>query len=116
MKKGAWKKRIIQQMKELGTYSENYGIPIEILSGILANIDENEKQWSNAGHEYTINHINKAGKENVMKSPYYMNYLQLNDEALKYIKELGLSPTAMKRSQLASDDKDEFEQFKDMFQ
>lgn len=111
MKKGAYKKRIVEYMKNLGTYKEEYQIAIDTLSHICELRDANMAEWKNNGYQMVTEYTNKAGATNVTKTQYYLNNLQFNDQILKYLRELGLSPTAMKRSQVAEDEKDELQEF-----
>lgn len=84
-------------MQELGIYQEQYSLLIDTLAEICEQRDANMKQWKKNGMEMVIVFTNKANQTNTMKSPYFLNNLQFNDQILKYCRELGISPLGIKK-------------------
>ncbi len=97
MTKGRYRKLIIQQMKELSTYQEQYQLLIDTLADICEQRDNNLRQWKKNGFEMVVPFTNKANQTNYMKSPYFLNNIQYNDQILKYCRELGISPLGIKK-------------------
>jgi len=113
--KNAYKKEIIQQMKELCIYQQQYEILIDILAETCHMRDKNMQEWLDPELGKGLNtmlYTNKAGATNLSRSPYYLNNLQFQEQILKYCKELCLSPSGINKlghpNEGATDEFDEF--------
>ena len=114
--KKQYKDKIIDQMMELAIYNENYEILVDTLAETCHLRDKNLTAWRKDGFNMVCEYTNKAGATNIQKSPYYLNNIQFNDLILKYCKELGLSPSGIKKlGSPTKDDKDELAQFIENF-
>lgn len=91
------KRRIVERMKALGTYKVQYMATISRLAELYIQMAEVEKQYKTDGAEPVVEHTNKAGATNVAMSPYLSAMLQMSTQALAHERELGLTPTAMKK-------------------
>lgn len=92
------KESIVEQMKSLGTYRDEFAIAIETLASILENRDRNRAEWKKEdGMKMIIEYTNRGGQTNKLKSPYYLNDLQYNEQILKYCSRLGLTPGDAKK-------------------
>lgn len=119
MRKGYYKKLIIEQMKQLAIYQPEYDLLISTLAQTCEDRDMNNKEWLESSKEngykhkqMVIQYTNKAGATNISKSPYYLNNLQFNEQILKYCKELCLSPSGIKKLGNPLEEKeDAFERF-----
>ena len=106
MKKKAWKKRIKDACIEVGTYRESFDSVITSLAETLETRDKVRKYYEESGALPIVQHTNKSGNTNLVKNPILTMYDDLNNTALMYWRELGLTPkglkaideTAMKRS------------------
>lgn len=97
MKKKQWKKRIIEACEGLGTYKECFIPVIDTLASTLEVRDTVEKEFIESGGKITIEHTNKYGATNIMKNPALSLYMDLNQQALTFSRELGLSPLGLRR-------------------
>ena len=97
MKKGAWKNKIVKQCKEVGTYRDSFLPMIETLAAILAQRDENRKEFEESGGRSVVTYINKAGAENMTKNPLLALWDDLNKSALAYWRDLGLTPAGLRK-------------------
>lgn len=114
MNKYEYKKTIIEDMKALCIYQPQYDILIDTLAQTCEFRDKNMEEWKKAGGQMVILYTNKGGATNPLKTPYYMNNLQFNEQILKYCKELCISPSGMNKLGHPNDEgKDDFEEFMD---
>lgn len=97
MNKEEWKERIVSSCKAAGTYSEFYEDVIDTLSSIMETRDEAHRQYVESGSHPTIIHTNKAKERNVVKNPILTMELELNAQALAYWRDLGLTPSGLKK-------------------
>lgn len=49
------------------------------------------------GQPLVIQHTNKAGAKNFVKNPFYMIWHEQNQMALTYWRDLGLTPSGLKK-------------------
>lgn len=96
MKKEAWKKRIKAACIEAGTYREYFDSIITSLAEILETRDQVRKYYKDSGAEPIVMRTNKGGHTNVEKNPILVIYDDMNNTAMTYWKELGLTPKGLK--------------------
>lgn len=112
MNKAGYKKQIIEIMSSLKTYRQEFDFAIETLADICSQRDSNLKEWKEAGGKQVVEYTNKGGATNLNKSPYFLNNLQYNEQILKYLKELGLTPANASRLGVSlSEEKDDLDEF-----
>lgn len=97
MLKEEWKNRIIKACQDAGTYEEYFADVIDTLSSIMETRDEAHRQYVESGSHPTIIHTNKAKERNVVKNPILTMELELNAQALAYWRDLGLTPSGLKK-------------------
>lgn len=97
MKKGAWKRRIIEQMEQAGTYKDCHLSVIETCAEILARRDEAVKQWRDEGSQYMSTFTSDRGATNEKKNPLLGLIQEHERDALTYWHALGLTPQSMKK-------------------
>ena len=97
MLKEEWKDRIIKACQDAGTYEEYFTDVIDTLSSIMETRDEAHRQYVESGSHPTIIHTNKAKERNVVKNPILTMELELNAQALAYWRDLGLTPSGLKK-------------------
>lgn len=97
MEKAKWKKKIIKQCQELGTYQDAYLPAIEALAGILEQRDKTHAEFTKSGGKSVIKYVNKFGAENLVKNPLLILWADLNTSALAYWRDLGLTPSSYKK-------------------
>lgn len=112
MTKKAYIERLKKIMTSLHTYRTEFDFVIETLADICAQRDANLSEWKASGGKQVVEYTNKAGATNLNKSPYYLNNLQYNEQILKYLKELGLTPANASRLGVAlSEEQDDLDEF-----
>jgi hypothetical protein len=93
---------IIRKMTTIGIYREEFEQTIYILAKMLREYDETERNFEDTGGRVVIKYTNKAGATNATKNPYYLALESLRVSILEYLKELGLTPAALKKINEAS--------------
>ncbi|WP_289683759.1 P27 family phage terminase small subunit [Faecalibaculum rodentium] len=108
-----YKKLVVKAMTELGIYRPQFDQQIEQLAMIYHMRDLNLQQWEETDNfAQFIPYTNKAGATNISKHPAYLNNLQYGEQILKYLKELGLTPSSAKKLNISLDtESDDFEEF-----
>lgn len=84
-------------MQNLETYAPEFDKTIEILNQILNDLDGARYRFKEEGEQFTLEYTNKNGSTNLVKNPIYVTISELNDKALKYLNELGLTPAGLKK-------------------
>lgn len=97
MKRDEWKNKIIEACQAAGTYRDHIDAIIDTLAGILEKRDDAEAQFYSTGGNPVVAHTNKGGNTNIVKNPALVIYMELNTQALAYWRDLGLTPSALKK-------------------
>ena len=96
MTKEAWKKRIKHACQEAGTYRECFDSIVTSLAEILEARDKVRKYYIDSGAEPIVMRTNKGGFTNMEKNPILVVYDDMNNTAMAYWRELGLTPKSLK--------------------
>lgn len=91
------KKEIIQYMKDVGTYNNSFDVSIGMLGKLLIDYSNARDEWEEGGSRLVREHTNKDGHTNVVKDPLYQSMEKLRMDILTYLKELGLTPSGLKK-------------------
>lgn len=97
MEKEIWKDKIVEACKEAGTYQPFYNQMIDTLASILEKRDNAEENFDKLGRQTVLKHTNKGGATNIVKNPALVVIMDLNSQALAYWRDLGLTPSGLKR-------------------
>ena len=97
MKKRTWAKRIKECCIEAGTYQKYFDNVIESLAAILERRDEAEEEFIESGGKSIVEYTNKGGATNEAVNPALALWDKLNNTALTYWRELGLTPSGYKK-------------------
>lgn len=97
MNKKEWKKQIEENMQENGTYRESFFSAIDTLADILEQRDKAYEKFVEDGSQATIIRISDRGAENIAKNPQLTVWMDLNTQALAYWRDLGLTPSGLKK-------------------
>lgn len=92
-----WKRRIVRDMKDAGTYQKCFESSIDTLAGILERRDEAQRLFDESGGAVMVKHTNKGGATNIEQNPLLRLINDLNRDALTYWRDLGLTPAGLKR-------------------
>lgn len=96
MTKDEWKKRLKTACEDAGTYQKPFEVTIETLAEIMEQRDNVMQQFKAEGSLVTIVAVSDRGSRNTKENPLLRTWKDLNQTALAYLRELGLSPKAMK--------------------
>lgn len=96
MTREEWRERLKQACESAGTYREPFNVTLETLAEILEQRDLVMQQYREEGSHATIEAITDRGSRNVKENPLLRTWKDLNQTALAYLRELGLSPKALK--------------------
>lgn len=97
MKASAWKPRLIKQCQDVGTYRDSFLPVIRALADILERRDAAYEEYIASGEGATIERTSDRGAVNQAKNPRLQIWVDLNNLALSYWRDLGLTPAGYKR-------------------
>lgn len=97
MVKEEWFEEIKNACIEAGTYRPYFKNVIETLSQIMESRDKAHEQFVKTGSTPVITHTNKAHEKNIVKNPCLVMENELNAQALAYWRDLGLTPSGLKK-------------------
>lgn len=88
---------IIRRMKGVGTYREEFMPTIERLASLYVQRDQLDARIAEVDPSPVILHTNKGGSTNMTKNPILATRDTLFDKLLSHERELGLTPTALRK-------------------
>nr|DAI26449.1 MAG TPA: terminase small subunit [Caudoviricetes sp.] len=91
------KKDLIKKMKSAGTYDKSFNEIIELTAQILVDLEKAKENFAKSGYQMVVTHTNKNGSKNLVKNPFYLSIEKLRDDSIVYLRELGLTPTGLKK-------------------
>lgn len=97
MNKTAWKDKIIEMLTSSKVYKDIYDPVINELAEILERRDIVYQQFIDEDEKAVVIHTNKGGNANAAKNPLLVLWNELNQTALKYWRELLLTPSSLKK-------------------
>lgn len=97
MDEKGYKRKIISDMRAVGTYRPEFGKTIENLARIYVDMDTAREQFERSGGNIVVKHTNKNGSTNLVKNPFFLAIEGLQDKIIVYNRELGLTPAGLKR-------------------
>lgn len=97
MTKKRWKERIRQCCIDAGTYKPYFDDIIDTLVDILYRRDRAQAAFRKSGGDMFVYHTNKAGAQNLELHPALKTVNDLNRDALQYWRDLGLTPSALRK-------------------
>ena len=97
MTKRTWETRIKKACQAAGTYRTFFDNVIETLAEILAQRDEVATLYKKEGKVPVVKHTNKSGATNYAPNPLLSQINKLNESALSYWRDLGLTPAGLKK-------------------
>jgi len=97
MTKKQWKTKIKKATTEAGTYRPFFDAVIDTLAGILERRDLALETFEKTGGNVIVKHTNKGGSTNLEQNPALRMVNDLNRDALAYWRDLGLTPSGLKK-------------------
>lgn len=98
---------IKKRMCAVGTYREAFLPAIARLAMLYSQRDALEQKYKEDGGEPIVMHTNKSGATNQMKNPILTACDAVYTQILSHERELGLTPSALKRMKADAFQKDE---------
>lgn len=92
-----WKKKIKKACTAAGTYRPFFDAVIDTLAGILERRDLALETFEKTGGNVIVKHTNKGGSTNLEQNPALRMVNDLNRDALAYWRDLGLTPSGLKK-------------------
>ena len=92
-----WRTTLKQQCVDMGTYQPAFEPAIDALAKILEQRDAALKQFKDEGSELMFDKVSDRGAVNRAVNPLVRLIDTLNNTALSYWKELGLTPASFKK-------------------
>lgn len=97
MKADEWKVEIKKQMESIGTYKDAFESSIDTLAEILEKRDDAKQSYIESGGDPVYIHVLDRGGSNPKVNPAIRVWMDLNNQALGFWKEMGLTPAGLKR-------------------
>ena len=97
MESEKWRRKVKDNLKKLGTYDAAYNSVINTLADTLEQRDKVYGNYKKNDEDMIVEYTNKAGKTNMVTNPKIVLWNELNKTALSYWKELGLTPSSLKK-------------------
>lgn len=105
MVKEQWVQRIKADCTAANTYKPYFDNAIDTLAQILETRDKVHEQYVEGGCQPTIVvTTDRSNKENIHKNPLIHMEIELNNQALKYWVELGLTASSFKKLNVPVED------------
>lgn len=96
MTRKQWKTKIKKACNAAGTYHPSFETAIDTLAGILETRDKAEKDYIDNGSEPVVEKKYSNGAVNVVKNPALAVIEACNQDALAYLRDLGLTAKGLK--------------------
>ena len=84
-------------MTQAGTYQKLFDSVIASLSEILEERDRLRKQYLDSGAQPLVVVTSDRGAENMRPNPLLKQWTELNNQALSYWRDLGLTPAGLRK-------------------
>lgn len=97
MTKAKWKKKIKEQMEQMGIYQTAFNPTILALAEILEQRDKAFEDFTANGGEMIVTNTSDRGAKNMRKNPRLQAWQDLNAQALLFWRDLGLTPSGLKK-------------------
>lgn len=92
-----WKSRIKKQMQGVGVYKAEFDAVVVTLAGVLEQRDIAFEDFIASGGETCVEHVSDRGSVNIRRNPRLQVWMDLNTQALAYWRDLGLTPSGLKK-------------------
>lgn len=93
----AWKNKIRTQVNASGTYRPQFSSVVDALAKVLEQRDRAYTQFLEEGGAFLVTKTSDRGAVNEVKNPLFVAWMDLNAQALSYWRELGLTPSGLKK-------------------
>lgn len=94
--KRKFRSKIVKACKAAGTYRPEFDMVIDDLANILVMRENAIQSYIKHGNTTIIEHVNIGGNANLIKNPAVILIIEINQLALAYWRELGLTPKGFK--------------------
>lgn len=97
MKSKQWKARLKKQMLEVGTYRTAFDVALQSAADVLEKRDNALQEFIDSGGAACVEYVSDRGSVNVKKNPRLQIWLDLNNQAFSFCRDLGLTPSGLKK-------------------
>ena len=97
MSKATWLRKIKDATEAAGTYRPYFDATISVLADIMDKRDDALKQYDNNGGLPTIERYDSNQNLKVVRNPALTVIMDLNNQALAYWRDLGLTPAGLRK-------------------
>lgn len=97
MTKDEWKVSITEATQSINTYRKEFDPVIDTLADILAQRDAAFEEFIDSGGEAVTEFTSDRGAVNLKKNPRLAVWMDLNNQALAFWRDLGLNPAGLKK-------------------
>jgi len=94
-----WKKTIKEQIKFDKNYIPSFDTTLQILSEMLAERDNVYNMYLESGARPVVEFTSDRGATNLKQNPLLKQWTELNQSALLYLRDLGLTPAGLRKLQ-----------------
>lgn len=92
-----WKTKIKKEMTQAGTYQKLFDSVISSLAEILEERDRIRSRYVDEGADPLVMVTSDRGAENLRQNPLLKQWIDLNNQALSYWRDLGLTPAGLRK-------------------
>lgn len=89
------RRQVVNNMKDLGIYKDEYKTTIDIFVGMLHQYETLEEQFEASGYKIEEEYTNKAGATNMRKTPLLSAIEKLRMDIATYSNMLCLNPKSL---------------------
>lgn len=97
MNKKQYQTRILTACKNVGTYKKSFNQVINTLSEVLEERDRVRKLYLADGAKPLVTTVSDRGAKNQRPNPLLKQWIELNNTALSFWRDLGLTPAGLKK-------------------
>lgn len=92
-----WKRKLKKACIGVNTYREEFEPIINTLADILESRDRAYEQFIESGSQVAMEYTNRGGQTNYVKNPLLVMWTELNQQALTFWRDLGLTPSGYRK-------------------
>lgn len=97
MSKQTWLRKIKDATEAAGTYRPYFNATIAVLADIMDKRDDALRQYEENGGTACVERYDSNQNLKVVRNPALMVVMDLNNQALAYWRDLGLTPAGLKK-------------------
>jgi phage terminase small subunit len=84
-------------MLEVGTYRPAFDVALQSAADVLEKRDAALREFVDSGGDACVEYVSDRGSVNVKKNPRLQIWMDLNNQAFSFCRDLGLTPSGLKK-------------------